>query len=552
MASSCEVCHRRLGSTRSGLRSIKGSCNHIICLDCINSKDAQRRSQNVAVGPTLPCPVPSCGSVGQFIVPEVEVIDLCSDVEDGEVSSSTISNDETISPSEMLSSTLQVKVKIEHNGALEPPDNGVLVTPAPLKKVKTEHEHDDSNDVFAKPRSSGYDSDYSRFSQLDDDINPMKEETDDEEEELTSAQEKHKESDDDDESRFSNVSHIDETVTGGPELETTEDQPLIKEEPTFAELERREAVSSRKWGDRSLLARQSKVGMMKLGGGNQASHLYPVNPEERNLRMGGRYAMAYNELWNFGAPRYGGQPYAHVTMFPREDGFDPFTTPFSVFVRRCVNKSALGWEYCGEYVLLSDLRGTMGALSVSSLSKNCIVDDIQRSLKCPNGHWHERIDYWRNRILNECLDDPSPAGPTRLIRYINEEPEPNDEGKERDERREKESKEKATSAAKARACGLDNVDISDIEFAKRLVHYDDFYGSYAIKFVSYDESMYSFVKEGETTKNKYNKTRAPGEPCAKASDWYNVMDQQVEGGNAKEIKKTTKKRKKNQRKRKRS
>ena len=63
--------------------------------------------------------------------------------------------------------------------------------------------------------------------------------------------------------------------------------------------------------------------------------------------------------------------------------------------------------------------------------------------------------------------------------------------------------------------------------------------------------MYSFVKEGETTKNKYNKTRAPGEPCAKASDWYNVMDQQVEGGNAKEIKKTTKKRKKNQRKRKR-
>ena len=319
MASSCEVCHRRLGSTRSGLRSIKGSCNHIICLDCINSKDAQRRSQNVAVGPTLPCPVPSCGSVGQFIVPEIEVIDLCSDVEDGEVSSN---DEQTGSPAETLSSTL------------EPPDkNGVVVTPAPLKKVKTEHEHDDSNDAFAKPRSSGYDSDYSRFSQLDDDINPMKEETDDEEEELTSAQDKHKESDDDDDE-----SHIDETETGGPELETTEDQPLIKEEPTFAELERREAVSSRKWGDRSLLARQSKVGMMKLGGGNQASHLYPVNPEERNLRMGGRYAMAYNELWNFGAPRYGGQPYAHVTMFPREDGFDPFTTPFSVFVRRCVNK----------------------------------------------------------------------------------------------------------------------------------------------------------------------------------------------------------------------
>ena len=105
---------------------------------------------------------------------------MCSDVEDGEVSSD---GKQTVSPAETLSSTL------------EPPDNGVVVTPAPLKKVKTEHEHDDSNDVFAKPRSSGYDSDYSRFSQLDDDINPMKEETDDEEEELTSAQEKHKECD---------------------------------------------------------------------------------------------------------------------------------------------------------------------------------------------------------------------------------------------------------------------------------------------------------------------------------------------------------------------
>lgn len=68
---------------------------------------------------------------------------MCSDVEDGEVSSSTISNDETISPSEMLSSTLQVKVKIEHNGSLEPPDNqehpeGVVVTPSPMKKVKTD------------------------------------------------------------------------------------------------------------------------------------------------------------------------------------------------------------------------------------------------------------------------------------------------------------------------------------------------------------------------------------------------------------------------------
>ena len=82
-------------------------------------------------------------------------------------------------------------------------------------------------------------------------------------------------------------------------LDFGSDEPVaVKEEPTFYELQKREAKNSRKYGDRVLLARQSKIGMMKLGGGNQASDLFPKDPDKRLARMSGRYAMAYNCLWN--------------------------------------------------------------------------------------------------------------------------------------------------------------------------------------------------------------------------------------------------------------
>ena len=229
-----------------------------------------------------------------------------------------------------------------------------------------------------------------------------------------------------------------------------------------------------------------------------------------------------------GAPSYAGEPYGHVTMLPdMEDEYDPEKCPFSVFVMRYVGSSTLGWEYCGEYVLFNDLRGTTAASNVSQTSKAFIISDIKKSLQRDNGYWHEGIKYKRAHIMEECARDPSPPGPTRLIRFINNDPEPDDEGEERKERIEKEDKERATNAAKARALGLDNENLSAIEFAKRLVHYDDFYGSYAIQFVRYDDDMYDFVKDGMTTKNKHNKKRAANEPCAKASDWYNIMDQQT-------------------------
>ena len=164
--------------------------------------------------------------------------------------------------------------------------------------------------------------------------------------------------------------------------------------------------------------------------------------------------------------------------------------------------STLGWEYCGEYVLLDNLRKTTRAHCVSQESKKFILNDITQVLKRAKGEWHTSIKIRRDRIMEECKRDTSPPRPIRLIRFINEEPEPEDEGKERENRLDRESREKSMNAAKARALGLDDEDLTDIDFAKRLIHYDDFYGSYAIKFDRYDEEVYHFVKNGMTTKNE--------------------------------------------------
>jgi len=67
-----------------------------------------------------------------------------------------------------------------------------------------------------------------------------------------------------------------------------------------------------------------------------------------------------------------------------------------------------------------------------------------------------------------------------MIRFINKELEPNNEGKEQEDKLDRESRERATDAAKARALGLDNEDLSDIDFENQLIHYDAFYDSYAI------------------------------------------------------------------------
>mmetsp|Transcript_9433 Transcript_9433/g.17067 ORF Transcript_9433/g.17067 Transcript_9433/m.17067 type:complete len:124 (+) Transcript_9433:187-558(+) len=121
----------------------------------------------------------------------------------------------------------------------------------------------------------------------------------------------------------------------------------------------------------------------------------------------------------------------------------------SVFCFCYGQSSTLGWEYCGEYVLLDNLKGTTRAPCVSQESTKFILNDITQSLKRAKGEWHRSINIRRERIMEECKRDASPPGPTRLIRFINEESEPEDEGKEREDRLDGERREKATNAAKA-------------------------------------------------------------------------------------------------------
>mmetsp|Transcript_25212 Transcript_25212/g.53164 ORF Transcript_25212/g.53164 Transcript_25212/m.53164 type:complete len:241 (+) Transcript_25212:238-960(+) len=61
--------------------------------------------------------------------------------------------------------------------------------------------------------------------------------------------------------------------------------PKIKEESTIYELQHRQAMQHRKYGDRVLLARQAPNGMMKLGGGNVNCFLWPNDVEKRMARM---------------------------------------------------------------------------------------------------------------------------------------------------------------------------------------------------------------------------------------------------------------------------
>ena len=162
-------------------------------------------------------------------------------------------------------------------------------------------------------------------------------------------------------------------------------EPKIKEEPTFEELQMRQIKNQRKYGDRVLLARQSKNGMLKLGGGNVKSYMWPRDLEEQSSRMNGRYCIAYNDLINHSAPKWAGQLSACVSWFPLEKRkgvhFDPTSTPISVFVKRTVKESALGWEYCGEYLFLDAPECYDAGHNVSQKSKEPILKDIAASLK---------------------------------------------------------------------------------------------------------------------------------------------------------------------------
>jgi hypothetical protein len=123
------------------------------------------------------------------------------------------------------------------------------------------------------------------------------------------------------------------------------------------------AKFDRIYGDKFLLARQAKakdgshLGMMKLGGGNCVQDLMPGPNNVKAL--GRRYretrlvkARAYECNWNHNSPKYAGQMMAGVTDLPPNlaEG-----ETFAVFMKRVTTGNRnWGWEYCGQYRVVTD------------------------------------------------------------------------------------------------------------------------------------------------------------------------------------------------------
>ncbi|EJK54092.1 hypothetical protein THAOC_26350, partial [Thalassiosira oceanica] len=392
---SCPLCR---GSLLSGeLLYLEGTCSHRVCVDCLGTKDDERRRQvGSAVGSDMPCPV--CNE-GLFDIERLPT----------------------------------------YTGRIPEPvtSHGIVAAVTPQTKVKSER--DDDVDEDKKGRI------LHRFQVADNHLDVMKQETDDESSTASS--------------RFSAVSADDEdpalaedeppASSDKPSAKSPEEEVVVKEEPTIYELQQRSAKHARVYGDRDLLARQSKEGMMKLGGGNQSWALWPKSDEDRMKRLDGRFAIA------------------------------------------CMGGTTIGWEYCGE--LEDDIAGITAAASVSRECKTFILSDIRHSLSRPGGKWHGILDSYRDDIIDLCVFKP---------------------------------KDRATLSAKD--LGLNDFPkrkLTQVEFAEKLVNWDYFYRSDQIVFKHYDETIYDFVKDGKTTKNKNNKKRKADEPCAKASDWYAILDQ---------------------------
>jgi hypothetical protein len=164
--------------------------------------------------------------------------------------------------------------------------------------------------------------------------------------------------------------------------------------------------------------------------------------------------------------------------------------PFSIFMRRTLanNKSRiLGWERRKVHCT----RRWNGRMDIQSANeeadKDYLVKEMKKSSKCPNGSWHSGLLSRRDEIKRIIEDEPG-----------------------------------SRKAQALRSLSLDNDKLSIQEFAEKIVH--EFLSHTPIKFVRYNEGMYDFMKDGETTRgNDGQLGKDSGKPPAKAADWYTEL-----------------------------
>ena len=304
-------------------------------------------------------------------------------------------------------------------------------------------------------------------------------------------------------------------------LEGTMPRVAVKAEPM--DVFKYNIETRRKYGDRVLLARQAKNGMMKLGGGNCGMDLFPKHSIKGNKNhprfrdLGHTKAIAYSDLWQPDGPKYAGQECGHVKRTKVPDR----RNPFSVFMRRTLKngRDSFGWEYCGEYICTDpegDVITWTSAHTLTCSERNKMITDIVSSCKKPDGAHVPGMEKWRNDLAAALLTDPAPA--TDVPLWMIEDRLPTSA--------ELEDAPPVSLAARARAFGF-RPGIPIETLAEIVVRLDEFRETEPIKFLSYDENVYNYVCKGETTKNSRAKKKRDGEPCAKASDWYAHFDQQI-------------------------
>ena len=287
---------------------------------------------------------------------------------------------------------------------------------------------------------------------------------------------------------------------------------------------RAQANVSRRYGDRSLLSRQSPRGLMKLGGPNAGMNLYPGKKNINHPRfqapvIGYDKARAYTDLWNPSGPKWAGMETASVGDYPPdlEEG-----ESFAVFMKRTLNNSTeFGWEYCGHYRLIDPEMVFFSAHALSDGAKAKMVHDIVESIKRPQRYWISRVAKWRAKLTSALEIDHSEPGPPWMVEGRIPTYEETTVQRDADDR-----PIVYSLAARARALGF-HPHVPGEELAKIMVQLDEFHGETTIRFVEYKEEMYDFVKDGETSRNAQGKPRKNGEPCAKASDWYSCLDQHI-------------------------
>ena len=271
---------------------------------------------------------------------------------------------------------------------------------------------------------------------------------------------------------------------------------------------RRDVKTDRIYGDQVLLCwQQVNNDMSKFIFGHGGCKTQGLSRLEENTDhpgfrgLGDRHAFACCDSWNPHGPKYAGQRSAHIHFLPKRR-----ETPFSLFMKRTINRRVLGWEYCGEYKAEDpddEIESYVHAHSSTEYDKTVLAQSLLQS--APG---RILLDQWRKNLVKILDQDRFPASHA---------PEWFMKGR----------KERITPlASRAKALGFEP-NISDRKLANILPCLDEFHTSKPIKFVGYNSNVYEQVQHCETDKNAAGEIREIGEPCAKASDWYSYCDHQV-------------------------